>query len=96
MGSTALESPLRCQIKRYVCEINAESSENYFSGFLVIWLTFLPFALWSICGWASPFVEAAVAFLLMGVENIGAFCRLLSLARSFGIISIERTKFVAL
>ncbi|BDA42113.1 UPF0187 protein At3g61320, chloroplastic [Coccomyxa sp. Obi] len=41
------------------------------SRFLVIWLTFLPFALWDICGWASPIVEAVIAFLLMGVENIG-------------------------
>ena len=42
------------------------------SGFLILWLTFLPFALWDICGWASPLVEAVLAFLLMGVENIGA------------------------
>ncbi|KAK9909500.1 hypothetical protein WJX75_003209 [Coccomyxa subellipsoidea] len=41
------------------------------SRFLILWLTFLPFALWGICGWASPLAEAVLAFLLMGVENIG-------------------------
>lgn len=41
------------------------------SRFLLIWLSFLPVALYDICGWASPGVEAVLAFLLIGVENIG-------------------------
>ena len=41
------------------------------AGFLILWLTFLPNALWDICGWASTLAEAVLAFLLMGVENIG-------------------------
>ena len=41
------------------------------AGFMILWCSFLPFALWEICGWASPFVEAAIAFLLLGIENVG-------------------------
>lgn len=42
------------------------------AGFMILWCSFLPFALWEICGWATPFVEAAIAFLLLGIENVGA------------------------
>ena len=31
------------------------------AGFILIWLTFLPVALYDICGWASPGVEAVSA-----------------------------------
>ena len=44
----------------------------YCAGFMILWCSFLPFALWEICGWATPFVEAAIAFLLLGIENVGA------------------------
>ena len=42
------------------------------AGFMILWCSFLPFALWEICGWATPAVEAAIAFLLLGIENVGA------------------------
>lgn len=37
----------------------------------MLWLGFLPFALWADCGWAVVPVEAVVAFLLLGIEEIG-------------------------
>ena len=43
-----------------------------FAGFLMVFLTFLPFSLWEVTGWASPAVEAVIAFLFLGIENIGA------------------------
>lgn len=41
------------------------------SRFLVLWLTFLPFALWPVYGWATPGIVGVISFLLLGVENIG-------------------------
>jgi hypothetical protein len=41
------------------------------TGFMLLWCTFLPFALWDICGWASPVVEGVITFLLLGIENVG-------------------------
>ncbi len=41
------------------------------AGFLMIFLTFLPFTLWEVTGWLSPFAEALIAFLFMGIDNIG-------------------------
>ena len=41
------------------------------TGFMLLWCTFLPFALWDICGWASPVVEGVLTFLLLGIENVG-------------------------
>eukprot|EP00884_Botryococcus_braunii_P008239 jgi/Botrbrau1/17416/Bobra.0054s0012.1 len=51
------------------------------SRFLMLWLTFLPFTLWPIYGWASPLIMTVVSFLLIGTENIGIqieepFCNL--------------------
>lgn len=39
--------------------------------FLMVWLSFLPFALWPFFGWVTPGVHAAITLLLLGVENIG-------------------------
>lgn len=41
------------------------------SRFLVWWLFALPFSVWNIYGWGTPFVSAIITFLLLGVENIG-------------------------
>ena len=41
------------------------------AGFLIIFLTFLPFTLWEVTGWLSPLAEALIAFLFMGIDNIG-------------------------
>jgi predicted membrane chloride channel (bestrophin family) len=37
------------------------------------YLTLLPLLLWPMSGWASPPLAVVIAFLLLGVENIGAF-----------------------
>ncbi|WIA21100.1 hypothetical protein OEZ85_005418 [Tetradesmus obliquus] len=43
------------------------------SRFLMVYLTLLPLLLWPMAGWASPPLAVVIAFLLLGVENIGAF-----------------------
>ena len=40
------------------------------SRFLTVWLTFLPLAIFSACGWATPVVEGIIAFLLLSIENV--------------------------
>ena len=49
----------------------------------MVFLTFLPFTLWEVTGWLSPIAEALIAFLFMGIDNIG------DLLRSF--LSVEGT-----
>lgn len=41
------------------------------SRFIITYIVFLPFALWQTCQWLTPFISALVAFLLIGIENIG-------------------------
>lgn len=41
------------------------------SQFLIIWLTFVPLGLWTVCEWFTPVVCCVVSFLLLGIENIG-------------------------
>lgn len=36
------------------------------SRFLVLWLTLLPWSLWSSCGWMTVPIAALVAFLMLG------------------------------
>lgn len=55
---------------------------------MILWCSFLPFALWEICGWATPFVEAAIAFLLLGIENVGAHIALI-----FGLLLPVRREY---
>jgi hypothetical protein len=33
----------------------------------------LPLLLWPLAGWSSPVLAVLISFLLLGVENIGAF-----------------------
>lgn len=40
---------------------------------LMCYLTLMPLLLWPMSGWASPFLSVVIAFLLLGVENIGAY-----------------------
>ena len=42
----------------------------------MVFLTFLPFTLWEVTGWLSPIAEALIAFLFMGIDNIGDLLRL--------------------
>ena len=51
----------------------AKPEISLFAGFLVLFLTFLPFTLWEVLGWLSPLAEALIAFLFMGIDNIGDY-----------------------
>ena len=62
----------RCSVRRHT------------SRFLVIFLTFLPFALWESCQWLTPAVTGVVAFLLIGVENIG-----IQIEQPFSVLPLE-------
>ncbi|PRW33911.1 hypothetical protein C2E21_7229 [Chlorella sorokiniana] len=54
------------------------------SRMLTLWMTLLPFSLWDTCGWATPFVVLIVAFLLLGVKEIG-----LNIEEPFSILPLE-------
>lgn len=54
------------------------------SRFLVIWLTFMPFTLWNACGWGIVPVSTIIAFLLLGIEEIGV-----QIEEPFGILPLE-------
>ena len=41
------------------------------SRILVIWVTILPFTLWDQCRWLTTPAAAVIAFLLLGIEEIG-------------------------
>uniref|UniRef100_A0A061RKJ5 Putative membrane protein n=1 Tax=Tetraselmis sp. GSL018 TaxID=582737 RepID=A0A061RKJ5_9CHLO len=47
------------------------SYTRHTSRFLVIWLTALPLALWSSCGWATIPVSMLIGFCMLGIEFIG-------------------------
>ena len=53
------------------------------SRFLVIWLSLMPFTLWKSCHWAIIPVSAIVAFLLLGIEEIGV-----QIEEPFGILAL--------
>lgn len=38
----------------------------------MVYLLLMPIMLWPSCGWATPVLSLISAFLLLGVENIGA------------------------
>lgn len=60
------------------------SYTRHTSRFLVIWLSLMPFTLWKSCHWAIIPVSAIVAFLLLGIEEIGV-----QIEEPFGILALE-------
>lgn len=50
----------------------------------MIWLTWLPFALWMSCGWAIVVILPLFAALLVGIEEIGV-----QIEEPFGILPLE-------
>lgn len=62
----------------------ADCGRRHTSRYLIIFLTFLPFALWRVCKWLTPGVAGVVAFLLMGVENIGV-----QIEQPFSVLPLE-------
>lgn len=60
------------------------SYTRHTSRFLVIWLALMPFTLWKTCHWAIIPVSAVIAFLLLGIEEIGV-----QIEEPFGILPLE-------
>mmetsp|Transcript_22851 Transcript_22851/g.43678 ORF Transcript_22851/g.43678 Transcript_22851/m.43678 type:complete len:482 (+) Transcript_22851:112-1557(+) len=54
------------------------------SRFLIIWLALLPMALYKEMGWGAVAAEALIAFMLLGIEDIGV-----QVEEPFSIISCE-------
>lgn len=52
--------------------------------FLVLWLTALPFSCWHELGWATVPVATVLAFLLLGIEEIGV-----QIEEPMGILALE-------
>ena len=61
------------------------------SRFLVIWLAFLPFTLWRACHWVMVPAAVLIAFLLLGVEEIGV-----QIEEPFGILPLGTTSLAFL
>ncbi|KAF8068414.1 hypothetical protein HT031_002103 [Scenedesmus sp. PABB004] len=53
--------------------------------FLILWLLLLPLALWGLCGWGSVPMTALIAFVLLGIEEIGV-----SIEEPFSILALEQ------
>ncbi|GLI65099.1 hypothetical protein VaNZ11_008540 [Volvox africanus] len=53
--------------------------------FLMAWLVCLPFSLWSYCGLAMIPIAALVAFVLLGIEEIGVY-----IEEPFSILALEK------
>jgi predicted membrane chloride channel (bestrophin family) len=60
------------------------SYTRHTSRFMIIWLSMLPFSLWEPCRWAEVPVCTAVAFLLLGIEEIGV-----QIEEPFSILPLE-------
>lgn len=60
------------------------SYTRHTSRFLLIWLTMLPCALWGACGWGTIPLAVTVAFLLLGIEELGV-----SIEEPFSILPLE-------
>lgn len=55
------------------------------SRFLVIWLGLMPLTLWKACHWAMIPASAIIAFLLLGIEEIGV-----QIEEPFGILPLGK------
>ena len=60
-----------------------EVRRRHTSRFLVIYITFMPFTLWHACGWGSVPASVVIAFLLLGIEEIGV-----QIEEPFGILPL--------
>ncbi|KAK9904842.1 hypothetical protein WJX75_003620 [Coccomyxa subellipsoidea] len=61
------------------------SYTRHTSRFLVMWLAFLPFSLWDACHWVTIPAAGIIAFLLLGIEEIGV-----QIEEPFGILPLEQ------
>ncbi|KAK9834162.1 hypothetical protein WJX81_003973 [Elliptochloris bilobata] len=60
------------------------SYTRHTSRFLVIWLIFLPLTLWPTAGWTTVPATTIIAFLLLGIEEIGV-----QIEEPFSILPLE-------
>eukprot|EP01024_Parvocaulis_polyphysoides_P007141 TRINITY_DN12147_c0_g1_i10.p1 TRINITY_DN12147_c0_g1~~TRINITY_DN12147_c0_g1_i10.p1 ORF type:complete len:500 (-),score=22.15 TRINITY_DN12147_c0_g1_i10:449-1948(-) len=61
-----------------------QSYTRHTSRFLMVWLTFLPFSLWSELHWFTAPATAITAFFLLGIEEIGV-----QVEEPFSILPLE-------
>lgn len=47
------------------------SVSRHTTRFLFLWLTFLPLSIYKLCGWATIPTTLIIAFVLLGIEEIG-------------------------
>ncbi|EFN57136.1 hypothetical protein CHLNCDRAFT_34835 [Chlorella variabilis] len=60
------------------------SYTRHTSRFMMIWLTVMPFTLWDAAGWAMVPLAMTVAFLLLGIEEIGVM-----IEEPFSVLPLE-------
>ncbi|KAG2501956.1 hypothetical protein HYH03_000454 [Edaphochlamys debaryana] len=60
------------------------SYTRHTSRFLILWLLWLPIALWSKAGWCVVPVEAILCYLLLGIDEIA-----IQMEEPFGILPLE-------
>lgn len=54
------------------------------SRFMIIWLSAMPFTMWDICGWGVVPLTTVIAYLLLGIDEIGV-----QIEEPFGILPLE-------
>ena len=65
------------------CHVRGILTCRHTSRFLVMWLAFLPFSLWDACHWVTIPASGIIAFLLLGIEEIGV-----QIEEPFGILPL--------
>jgi predicted membrane chloride channel (bestrophin family) len=60
------------------------SYTRHTSRFMVIWLSALPLGLWSSCGFATVPLTVTIAFLLLGIDEIGV-----QIEEPFGLLPLD-------
>lgn len=71
-----LRTPLPLSYTRYVVcgtisSLINHPSRRHTTRFLFLWLTFLPVSIYKLCGWATIPTTLIIAFVLLGIEEIG-------------------------
>lgn len=59
-----------CQQCVRICCVCGRHTSRFLMCYILIGL---PLLLWPLAGWSSPVLAVLISFLLLGVENIGAF-----------------------
>ena len=70
MPESIITNTIIISATRHICH-TCDCGCRHTSQFLMIWLTFVPLGLWTVCEWFTPVVCCVVSFLLLGIENIG-------------------------